>query len=140
MRANNGLSEGDEHCSPDRVIRELIRRLGRRRQEVVAATGGDSLRVQVTVAEARSQSFRVVVTSTGLVSLLEPENLTGEEFRPQLVLVGTTAELLAVIVGSTPWRTAIDAGTVVPYVDPVGYESLREVVATELLDLLDETA
>lgn len=129
-------------CEPTRVVDELVRRLRGRRDGVLAATRGTALRVQValTVSDDHSEAFRIMVTSQGNVASLAPENLTGEEFRPQLVLAGTVHELLAVVSGTVSWREAIDAGTVIPYVDPTDYESFRELVATELLDLLDDSA
>ncbi len=117
---------------------ELVARLRERRGEVMTALGGGKLRVQVIVTGERTHAYRVVFTSDGNVALLGPENLGGEEFRPQFVLAGTAADVVAVLVGTETVQSAEARGLLVSYADPIAFEPLRALVAAELSGLLDE--
>lgn len=122
------------------VVRALVGRLNARREDVMVATSGEPKRVHVTVTQARSQSFRLVVMLDGSVALLGLENLGAREFRPHLVLTGTPAELVSLVTGAESWRAAVDAGRVIALEEGVDVEQLREVVATELVQLLGRPA
>lgn len=125
-------------CAPEDVVRRLVDRLRGRSEEILTTRQGRPLRLQVTVTDKQTQSYRIIVTATGAVALLEPANLTGEEFRPQVVIIGTAAELAAVVLGRVSWRSATDAGTLIPYIDLSEVEPFRQLVAAELSDLLGE--
>jgi hypothetical protein len=82
-------------CSPERpLLVELLRRTRDRRRELVVALGGERLRVQVEVGVPPTTVHRISFTPAGYVLLLQPENLIGDEFHPDLVLRGTPEQLV----------------------------------------------
>lgn len=124
-------SEGDV-CKPDELVDRLVAAVRQRSDELQ----GKATRLQVTLTGDRTRSFRIVVTASGAVAVLEPANLAGEEFFPHVVLVGTAAELIRFLTGRVSWRSAIDSGIVIPYVDAEDFEPLRQLVASELSEIL----
>lgn len=118
------------------VLRELVERLRGRRGDVVAATRGQPIRVQLTLVSDAPRSHLVVITGEGRVHVVRPAALGGTPFRPDLVLVGRPDQVRSTLMGSIEWNKAVAAGLAVTSVDFALLDSLRRVLADELVTVL----
>lgn len=125
-------------AAPDDTVHELLRRLQGRRNDVVSALRGDSLRVQVILVGERTHAYRVMFTGGGFVLSVGTKSSLGEQFRPAFVLAGTPSEVARILIGTETVDGAIARGLLVPYADPAPFEALRALVGAELVDLFDE--
>lgn len=123
-------------CDAGDVVDRLIRRLRGRRGDIVACTAGTALRLQVTLTQESSTTFRFIVTTDGTVGAVGPDSLRGERFAPHLLLVGSPQEVIDTVSGRRPWQEACDAGTAVGDEHVGLYQPLLLLVGAELADLL----
>lgn len=124
-------------CDSGPVVEELIARLRHRRGELLAATRGRGLRLQVTLTQSTSTAYWLVVTADGTVGSVEPRTAGAKGFAPHLIVVGTPLEVRRALTGEDAFEDVVGAGTLVCQGEGELYSALFRIVGEELTNVLD---
>lgn len=112
------------------ISKELLAGLRTRRDELVSALRGRSLRVQVVVVTSRSACARFLLTAAGNAVLISGPALDEEHFKPDVLVIGTRMEVHAYLTGSrSPEEAATRGNLVCIGVMPSDLEGVRLLVA-----------
>lgn len=123
---------------PGGLVRDLLGRLHHEPERLSRLLGGEPLRFELALSGPTSTELWVVFTAHGHVVTATQRTALGSGYRPHVLLQGSAADVLRVVLGVTPLERAVYSGILLPFVATPRVNRVLDHVAGRLVDLVAE--
>lgn len=125
---------------PGELVRRLLTRLHHEPERLSRLVDGEPLRVEIVLSDPSPSELWVVFTAHGYVVTATQRSALGSGYRPHVLLRGSSADVLRVVLGVTPLEPAVYSGVLLPFVPARRIKPVLDHVGARLVDLLDDSS